>query len=116
MNLTDLRTEFIKVSGRNDLPNETIDRFLNAGTKMLDQLLGITPFKSSIKFIDATDTNFWSEEHSLVLIWAALYHLEVSYRNTEGAADWFKSIVEAVARIDKDIAADECDTINQMEG
>lgn len=36
--------------------------------------------------------SYWSEAHPDVLLKAALYQLEVFYRNTEGANDWLTSI------------------------
>lgn len=39
-----------------------------------------------------TDTNTWSELYPDTLIKAALYQLEIFYRNTEGANDWLVSI------------------------
>lgn len=38
------------------------------------------------------DTNTWSESFPDTLIKAALYQLEIFYRNTEGANDWLVSI------------------------
>lgn len=38
------------------------------------------------------DTNYWTLTHPDTLIKAALYNLEVFYRNTEGAQDWLSSI------------------------
>lgn len=38
------------------------------------------------------DTNIWSERFPDTLVKAALYQLEIFYRNTEGANDWLVSI------------------------
>lgn len=42
--------------------------------------------------VDDQDTNTWSELFPDTLIKAALYQLEIFYRNTEGANDWLVSI------------------------
>lgn len=42
---------------------------------------------------DDLDENMWSVQHPMLLLKAALYQLEVCYRNTEGANDWMNAIV-----------------------
>jgi len=39
-----------------------------------------------------TDENFWTNRAPDTLVKAALYQLEVAYRNTEGAKDWLAAI------------------------
>jgi len=65
-----------------------------------------------------SDTSYWMEIHPMVSIWAGLYMLEVSYRNTEGARDWMNAITLSVSGIDKDTIEEEMaqDTVLQMEG
>lgn len=46
----------------------------------------------SVQLNEDQDTNFWSESFPDTLIKAALYQLEIFYRNTEGANDWLVSI------------------------
>jgi len=59
-------------------------------------------------------TSFWISQHPTLLQYAALYHLEISYRNTEGANDWMKAIKLEIEGLNMDIYEDE--DINQMEG
>jgi len=67
---------------------------------------------------DEDDTSFWMEIHPMISVWAGLYMLEVSYRNTTGANDWMAAITRTGSGIDKDTVeealADDGDLI--MEG
>ncbi len=63
---------------------------------------------------NAEGTSYWISQHPMLLVWAALYHMEVSYRNTEGMKDWMLAIDLAISELNKDIYEDE--DINQMEG
>lgn len=65
---------------------------------------------------NSTDENYWSREHGMLLTWAALYHLEISYRNSEGANDWYRSIKNTLATIEFDHVAQESATVNQLGG
>jgi hypothetical protein len=58
----------------------------------------------------------WSEVWPSLLIQAALYQLEVFYRNTEGAKDWRAAITETIGQMDIDSAHGESIDINQMQG
>ncbi len=64
---------------------------------------------------DAID-NYWTIVHPMVAVWAALYMLEVSYRNTEGAKDWENAVDKFLAGVDKDAVQEEIATADQMEG
>lgn len=46
--------------------------------------------------------NYWTLETPELLLKAALYQLEVFYRNSEGAKDWYNAIMLEAAEIDKD--------------
>lgn len=63
---------------------------------------------------DNTDQSFWSAVHPEVLLYAALYELEISYRNTQGANDWLNAIMSHGNDIDMDVV--EQDSCDQMEG
>ena len=60
--------------------------------------------------------SFWSEVHPALLIQAALYELEVFYRNTEGAKDWDAALTKTMMQLDYDAAHGESVDINQMQG
>ena len=62
------------------------------------------------------DENFWSLHYPHLLINSALWRLEVSYRNTEGAKDWLSAIQAEIVLVDMDIVANEVANVNQMEG
>jgi len=63
-------------------------------------------FDSNALSINA-DTSFWSVTAPETLLKAALYQLEVFYRNTEGAKDWKNAILEEGYDIEKDIIEQE---------
>lgn len=63
-----------------------------------------------------SDTSYWASEHPMLLLWAALYQLEVSYRNTEGAKDWLAAIESELALIDRDMADEAQIDVAEMDG
>ncbi len=65
--------------------------------------------------VDA-DENYWTQLYPDLLVWAALYKLEVSYRNTEGARDWVAAINESLFGLDKDMANQDSAGDSQMIG
>jgi len=50
-----------------------------------------------------TSVSFWSIQHPDVLIWAALYQLEVSYRNFEGSQAVLTNLLRMVQDIDNEV-------------
>lgn len=62
------------------------------------------------------DYNYWSVEHSHLLVQAALYKLEQTYRNTEGAKDYNAVIEAAMIQLNGDWIEEEIEEIDQMEG
>ena len=62
------------------------------------------------------DENFWSVVHPEILLMAALYQLEVSYRNTEGAKDWMNPLMLELSNIEKDWVEESIAEVTQMEG
>ncbi len=63
-----------------------------------------------------TAENYWSVNYPLLLVWAALYQLEVTYRNTTGAKDWLASINQKLYDLGLDLADQESANINQIRG
>lgn len=61
-------------------------------------------------------TNYWSLNHPMLLIHAALLMLEISYRNTEGAKDWKVAVMDTLEDIYKDVADEESSEVNEIEG
>jgi len=59
-------------------------------------------------------TNYWTSLHPLTLVKAALYHLETSYRNSEGAKDWMRAIMVDVDQINMDFVEEEVAEIDTM--
>ena len=63
-----------------------------------------------------SDESYWTVVHEDLLIMAALYRLEVSYRNTEGANDWLRAITDDLMDIDKDTVHEDNANVDQLEG
>jgi hypothetical protein len=61
------------------------------------------------------DISYWTEENELLLIFAAAYMMELTYRNTEGAKDWLGSVMTIVEGLDKDIVEEQITGISSME-
>jgi hypothetical protein len=62
------------------------------------------------------DTSIWTELYPNVLLYAALYQLEVTHRNTSGARDWLGAIDNELIAIDMDSVDFVSEHIDQMEG
>lgn len=61
---------------------------------------------------DDEDVSYWSLNHPDMLVMAALYKLEVFYRNTQGAQDWLRQIQLQLSDIDRGVAAEEVSHFN----
>ncbi|GAI92183.1 unnamed protein product [marine sediment metagenome] len=72
-------------------------------------------FRFNLLSID-TDTNYWTDEWSLLLLYASLYMLESFYRNTAGMKDWMNAITVITFGIEADKVEEESHNINQMRG
>ena len=66
--------------------------------------------------VENNDVNYWSEEHPLLLVYAALKELETSYRNSQGRADWDLAIKEYLFDLDKDLVEAGFKHEGEMEG
>lgn len=66
--------------------------------------------------VDNADENWWTVNHSGLVILAALYCLEVSMRNTEGSKDWMQAISLRIRSIDHDLAEAESADKTEAEG
>lgn len=62
-----------------------------------------------------SDENFWSVLYPEILLLAANYALEETYRNTEGMRDRMAAIMKRMDGIDKDIVEESISGVNQME-
>jgi hypothetical protein len=63
-----------------------------------------------------TSKSFWTEQYPEVLVRAALYQLEVFYRNTEGAKDWRTAIEEDIMGIDHNLVDEQITGLTQLDG
>jgi hypothetical protein len=81
--------------------------------KLLVEIKGL--FYSGELTLD-DDKSYWSEVHSDILIMAAMRHLEVVNRNTQGVNDWSNAILTEISGIGKDFIEEEITDIDQIEG
>lgn len=65
---------------------------------------------------DNADTNYWTDEWSILLLYASLFTLESFYRNTAGMRDWMNVITTIIFGIEADKVEEESHNINQMRG
>ena len=120
MNLKQIRSKFVQLSGRLDLTtsygkDNGADFFINAGIRLLNRLT-CDHFKTNAYELDGdTDECYWSTEHPDILIHAALHRLEVSYRNTAGANDWLVTVKTDLADLDMDWVEEEIADLDDME-
>lgn len=70
----------------------------------------------SDELVNDGDVSYWTEQHPLLLVKAAAYQLESTYRNTEGAKDWMGGIELDMRGINCDIIEEEIADIDCMEG
>jgi hypothetical protein len=63
-----------------------------------------------------SDESYWSSVHEMLLVWATLRQLEISYRNKEGASDWDSAINSYIFGLDKDEIQEQISSTDQMEG
>jgi hypothetical protein len=68
------------------------------------------------QMIEDTDSNYWSDEHPLLLYMATMRHIEVINRNTQGVNDWDNSIAVQMKQIGMDLVEELIAEVNQMEG
>jgi hypothetical protein len=63
-----------------------------------------------------SDESYWSSVHEMLLVWASLRQLEISYRNREGAADWDTAMASYIMGLDKDEIQEQISSLDQLEG
>lgn len=63
-----------------------------------------------------TDENYWTMHNPFLLIWAALYHMEVAYRNTEGSKDWLTAITQNLTMMEFDHVEQGMKNLRQLGG
>lgn len=71
---------------------------------------------SSIPLSSTNTKSYWTENEPQLLAYAALYYLETSYRNTEGARDWMNAIITDINEMIKDNIEWEIADVDNMLG
>ena len=70
----------------------------------------------SMELVEDTDTNYWSEVHSLLLHMATMRYIEVINRNTQGVNDWNNAIAVDMKQLGMDLVEELISEVSQMEG
>ena len=71
---------------------------------------------NNAQLVNDTDENFWSVEHSWILVLAAMRSMEIAQRNREGVADWETAIRSEMLGLEYDLVDSIPGRITQMEG
>ena len=82
------------------------------GTYMIEV---VGRFLSDELSVDA-DVSYWSEENPDILLMAGFREIEIFNRNSEGVKDWTVSIMDKLVDMDKDLADEESNGYDVMEG
>ena len=61
-----------------------------------------------------TDTNYWSEVHPMLLIYAAMRQSEIINRNMQGAADWTNTISLEMRQLGYDLVEELISGVSQI--
>lgn len=120
MTLKEIRAQFVKLSGRQDLTNaygydNGADFFINGGIRLLNRLTSDEFRVAAYELEGDSDECYWSAEHPDLLIFAALQRLEVSYRNTAGANDWLEAVRSDLINLDMELVEEDVADLDVME-
>jgi hypothetical protein len=126
MNLLQIRTKFRSVSGRYDLVNDNFSDnganfFIEEGRKWLDSKVDkkmiheATSKWASDPLVNDTDTNFWSINHPMTLIQAAVLQTQRTSGNKVMKGSFEQDLVDQLTGIDMDYIEHHVKDINQME-
>lgn len=66
-----------------------------------EQIIRVVSNFSSTPLNEDTDRNYWTDKYPDILLKAAMYELEVFYRNTEGSKDWLEAVVTDLRRLEQ---------------
>lgn len=76
----------------------------------------VVGYFNNAQLVNDTDENFWSVEHSWILVLAAMRAMEIAQRNREGVADWETAIRSEMLGLEYDAVDQIPGRITQMEG
>jgi hypothetical protein len=62
------------------------------------------------------DTNYWTDQYPMTVVYAACWVLESTLRNREGMADWMGAIMTTITGLDHDLVAQEIAEVGSMKG
>ena len=81
-----------------------------------DYVVEISGLFNQVKLTNDADENYWSLEDPVLLLKAAMYHLESLSRGTENAKNWISAIRAEASEHEMDHVEEEISDIDQMEG
>src|SRR4030067_1693792 len=78
------------------------------------EVIGLFNHPALTDIVPAITTNWWTEQQPEATMLAAMYHMELTYRNSEGASDYLTGINSIITGIDRDKADEESAESTQM--
>ncbi len=102
---------FIDVSAGNAHGYNTILVNVPVEEKVMVEIKGLF---YSMELVNDTDENFWSSQHPLLLYFAAMYCIEITNRNTQGANDWMGQILVFMKQLGMDLVEEVIAEVTQI--
>jgi len=68
------------------------------------------------QMVEDADSNYWSDEHPLLLYMSTMRQIEVINRSTQGVNDWTNSIMTEMKQLGMDLVEELIAEVDQMEG
>ncbi len=104
---------FVEVPSGNAYEYNSIIVNIPTESKLMVQIHGLF---YSMELVNDIDTNYWSDQHPLLLYMAAMRQLEVTNRNTQGVNDWSNAISVEMTQLGMDLVEEIIAEVSQMEG
>lgn len=68
------------------------------------------------QLVNDEDSNYWSDEHPLLLYMSTMRQIEVTNRSTQGVNDWASAIETEMRQLGMDLVDEIIAEVSQMEG
>lgn len=104
---------FVEVPTGNAYEYNSIILNVPTEAKLMVQIHGLF---YSMELVNDTDTNYWSDQHPLLLYMAAMRQVEITNRNTQGVNDWSSAIATEMTQLGMDLVEELIAEADQMEG
>lgn len=102
---------FIDISAGNTHGYNTILINVPTEEKVMVEIKGLF---YSPELVNDTDENYWSSQHPLLLYMAAMHHIEITNRNTQGVNDWTSQIMVMMKQLGMDLVEEIIAEVSQI--